>query len=64
MPTTVYMTNLLNSFDRLITMYQVVYDAIHAKSGQSGPLKLQYIRTKQEIVMGWVSLSARVPDLL
>ena len=37
-------------------MYQVVYDTIHAKSGQSGPLKLQYIRTQKEIVMGWVSL--------
>jgi hypothetical protein len=58
------MTNLLISFDRLITMYQVVYDAIHAKSGQSGPLKLQYIRTEKEIVMGWVSLSVRVPDFL
>lgn len=45
-------------------MYQVVYDAIHAKSGQSGPLKLQYIRTEKEIVMGWVSLSVRAPDLL
>ncbi|KAF8551678.1 DUF254-domain-containing protein [Imleria badia] len=54
---------------RLITMYQVVYDAIHAKSGQSGPLKLQYIRTQKEIVMGWITqpfelyivLSSRLP---
>lgn len=44
------------SSDRIITMYQVVYDAIHAKSSQSGPLKLQYIRTEKEIIMGWVSL--------
>ncbi|KAG6377113.1 DUF254-domain-containing protein [Boletus reticuloceps] len=54
---------------RLITMYQVVYDTIHAKSGQSGPLKLQYIRTQKEIVMGWITqpfelyivLSPRLP---
>ncbi|KAG8214619.1 hypothetical protein J3R82DRAFT_9695 [Butyriboletus roseoflavus] len=54
---------------RIITMYQVVYDAIHAKSGQSGPLKLQYIRTEKEIVMGWITqpfelyivLSPRMP---
>ena len=42
-------------------MYQVVYDAIHAKSGQSGQLKLQYVRTEREIVMGWVSLPVRPP---
>lgn len=50
-----------HSSDRLITMYQVVYDAIHAKSGQSGPLKLQYVRTQKEIVMGWVSLPTSSP---
>lgn len=44
-------------------MYQLVYDAIHAKSGQSEPLKLQYIRTQKEIVMGWVSLVVRVLSL-
>lgn len=53
---TMYLSNLLIQFYRIITMYQLVYDAIHAKSGQSGPLKLQYMRTKKEIVMGWVSL--------
>lgn len=37
-------------------MYQIVHDAIHAKSGQTGNLKLQYIRTEKEIVMGWVSV--------
>ncbi|KAI6114397.1 DUF254-domain-containing protein [Pisolithus sp. B1] len=40
---------------RIVTMYQTVYDAIHAKSGQSGPLKLQCIRTDKEIVMGWIT---------
>lgn len=59
-----YTSNLLISFDRIITMYQVVYDAIHAKSGQSGPLKLQYIRTEKEIVTGWASISVRARDLL
>ena len=38
----------------MITLYQVVYDAIHAKSGQEGTLKLQYIRTERESVLGWV----------
>ncbi|KIJ62584.1 hypothetical protein HYDPIDRAFT_176402 [Hydnomerulius pinastri MD-312] len=54
---------------RIITMYQTVYDAIHAKSGQTGTLKLQYIRTEKEIVMGWITqpfelyiaLSPRLP---
>ena len=57
------MSNELISFDRIITMYQVVYDAIHAKSSQSGPLKLQYIRTEKEIVMGWVGLLFQVAYL-
>lgn len=64
LPTAMYTSNLLISFDRIITMYQVVYDAIHAKSGQSGPLKLQYIRTEKEIVTGWASISVRARDLL
>lgn len=38
----------------LITLYQTLFDAIHAKSGQERTLKLQYIRTSQESVMGWV----------
>ncbi|KIJ17802.1 hypothetical protein PAXINDRAFT_161913 [Paxillus involutus ATCC 200175] len=54
---------------RIVTMYQIVYDAIHGKSGQSGPLKLQCIRTEKEIVMGWITqlfelyvvLSPRLP---
>jgi hypothetical protein len=40
---------------RLITLYQTVHDAIHAKSGQMAGLKLQYLRTEKESVMGWVS---------
>ena len=43
---------------RLVTLYQTVYDAIHAKSGQDRTLKLQYLRTSQESVMGWVSAFA------
>ncbi|KIK79892.1 hypothetical protein PAXRUDRAFT_259272 [Paxillus rubicundulus Ve08.2h10] len=54
---------------RIITMYQTVYDAIHGKSGQSGSLKLQCIRTEKEFVMGWITqlfelyvvLSPRLP---
>ena len=29
-------------------MYQNLYDAIHAKSGQPGPLKMQCVRTDKE----------------
>lgn len=39
---------------RLTILYQTLYDAIHAKSGQESTLKLQYIRTEWEAVMGWV----------
>ena len=42
---------------RLITLYQILHDNIHAKSGQESTLKLQYIRTEREAVMGWVSIS-------
>ncbi|KAJ6585164.1 vacuolar fusion protein MON1 [Mycena capillaripes] len=54
---------------RLTTLYQIIHDAIHAKSGQEATLKLQYIRTEKESVMGWitqpfelyVTLSPRLP---
>jgi len=42
------------SSPRLTTLYQILHDAIHAKSGQEASLKLQYIRTESESVMGWV----------
>ncbi|CCM03516.1 uncharacterized protein FIBRA_05650 [Fibroporia radiculosa] len=44
-----------NEKRRLITLYQTLYDAIHAKSGQGSTLKLQYIRTERESVMGWIT---------
>ncbi|CAE6421199.1 unnamed protein product [Rhizoctonia solani] len=41
---------------RLITLYQTIHDALHAKSGQvEGPAKLQLIRTDTEFVMGWIT---------
>ena len=40
---------------RITTLYQTLHDSIHAKSGQESGLKLQYIRTDTESVMGWVS---------
>ncbi|KAK7048518.1 trafficking protein Mon1-domain-containing protein [Favolaschia claudopus] len=54
---------------RLTTLYQIIHDAIHAKSGQEASLKLQYIRSEKESVMGWitqpfelyVTLSPRLP---
>ena len=50
----------LNSVCRIVLMYQNLYDAIHAKSGQSGPLKMQCVRTDKETVMGWVKLPLRL----
>lgn len=46
--------NLSFTSHRLITLYQILHDAIHAKSGQESTLKLQYIRTERESVLGWV----------
>ena len=40
---------------RLVTLYQTLHDAVHAKSGQGGTLKMQYVRTERESVLGWVS---------
>jgi len=40
---------------RLITLYQTIHDAIHARSGQDAPLKLQYVRTEHECVLGWLT---------
>ena len=48
---------IANLIYRLITLYQSLHDAIHGKSGQKEILKLQYIRTEHESVMGWVSLT-------
>ncbi|KAI0061695.1 DUF254-domain-containing protein [Artomyces pyxidatus] len=45
----------INERRRLITLYQVLHDGIHAKSGQDLPLKLQYICTEKESVMGWIT---------
>ncbi|KDQ62528.1 hypothetical protein JAAARDRAFT_189835 [Jaapia argillacea MUCL 33604] len=44
-----------NDKQRLVTLYQTMHDAIHSKSGQEGTLKLQYIRTEKESVMGWIT---------
>ncbi|KAL0961249.1 hypothetical protein HGRIS_006211 [Hohenbuehelia grisea] len=54
---------------RLVTLYQLLHDAIHAKSGQEGMLKLQYLKTDKESVLGWITqpfelyiaLSPRLP---
>ncbi|KAG8746378.1 Vacuolar fusion protein mon1 [Ceratobasidium sp. 428] len=41
---------------RLVTLYQTIHDALHAKSGQqSGSIKLQLIKTDTECVMGWIT---------
>ncbi|GJE86335.1 trafficking protein Mon1-domain-containing protein [Phanerochaete sordida] len=40
---------------RLVTLYQTLHDALHAKSGQGGTLKMQYVRTERESVMGWIT---------
>lgn len=40
---------------RLITLYQHVYNGIHAKSGTGMPLTQYYVQTEYEACMGWVS---------
>ncbi|KAG9019740.1 Vacuolar fusion protein mon1 [Tulasnella sp. 427] len=41
---------------RLITLYQIVHDAVHARSGQpGGPLKLYFVKTEKECMLGWVT---------
>ncbi|KAL0581169.1 Vacuolar fusion protein mon1 [Marasmius crinis-equi] len=40
---------------RITTLYQLLHDAVHAKSGQEETLKLQFIRTEKECVMGWIT---------
>jgi len=40
---------------RLITLYQHVHDALHARSGQPEALTLQYIKTDREAIMGWIT---------
>lgn len=48
--------SLIGCVASLITLYQILHDELHAKSGQViGPLKLQYIQTEKECIMGWVS---------
>ncbi|KAJ3557656.1 hypothetical protein NM688_g1358 [Phlebia brevispora] len=44
-----------NEWRRLITLYQTLHDNIHAKSGQESTLKLQYLRTERESLMGWIT---------
>lgn len=48
---------LADEWERLFGLYRLIWDAIHAKSGQECTLKLQYVRTETICVMGWVSLS-------
>lgn len=38
----------------MITLYQLIHDSLHGKSGQEKTLKLQYLRTDKEGVLGWV----------
>ncbi|KAF7365043.1 Helicase with zinc finger domain 2 [Mycena venus] len=59
----------IHLYRRLTTLYQLIHDTIHAKSGQEASLKLQYIRSEKESVMGWIAqpfklyvkLSSRLP---
>lgn len=40
---------------RLITLYQRAQDALYARSGQQTPLKLVYLATHSEAVLGWLT---------
>lgn len=47
---------------RVLTLYQQLYDAVHAKSGQSSQLKLVYIRTDYEACLAWVRILSSPPE--
>ncbi|OCF42348.1 vacuolar fusion protein MON1 [Kwoniella heveanensis CBS 569] len=40
---------------RLITLYQKLHDSVHARSGQSAPLKLVYLKTEHEACLAWLT---------
>lgn len=40
---------------RIITLYQQAQDALYARSGQQTPLKLVYLATDSEAVLGWLT---------
>lgn len=42
---------------RVLTLYQQLHDSVHARSGQSSPLKLVYVKTDHEACLAWVSSS-------
>jgi hypothetical protein len=48
---------------RLVTLYHRLHDTVHARSGQSAPLKLVYIRTEHEACVAWVSRSTKYTHL-
>lgn len=43
---------------RLLTTYQQLHDSVHARSGQSAPLKLVYTKSEHEACLAWVSSSS------
>ncbi|KZT43772.1 DUF254-domain-containing protein [Sistotremastrum suecicum HHB10207 ss-3] len=45
----------MNGRQRLIRSYQILFDSIHAKSGQSSTLKLQSIQTEHENLLAWIT---------
>jgi len=42
----------------LLTLYQQLHDTVHARSGQTAPLRLVYMKTEHEAVLAWVSEDA------
>ncbi|KAK4689819.1 vacuolar fusion protein MON1, partial [Tremellales sp. Uapishka_1] len=40
---------------RLMTLYQRLHDAVHARSGQSTTLKLIYMKTEAEACLAWIT---------
>ena len=48
----------------LIVLYQRLHDTVHARSGQSSPLKLVYTKTDHEACLAWVSSIATCPNII
>ena len=49
------LTNGAERLNRLVTLYQQLHDAVHARSGQSTPLPLVYVKTEHEACLAWMT---------
>lgn len=51
----IHITLTLASVCSLVTVYQRLHDALHARSGQPEPLRLVYVKTQYEACLAWMT---------